>query len=90
MARNGFALGMRKSDGKLGAVVVVLPYNEGIPNDLSSGLEILKALRATGMPPSKQLLIWQEFCVLFFDEEILFDKFEWAEFKSLKLRLTFG
>eukprot|EP00434_Breviolum_minutum_P026556 symbB.v1.2.023476.t1/scaffold2076.1/size90297/2 len=55
MARNGFALGMRKSDGKLGAVVVVLPYNEGIPNDFSSGLEILKALRATGMPPSKQL-----------------------------------
>jgi len=55
IARGGFALGMRKSDGKLGAVVVVLPYNEGIPNDFSASFEILKALRACGMPPSKQI-----------------------------------
>ena len=56
MARGGFALGMRKSDGNLGAVVVVLPYNQGIPNDFSASFEMLTALRACGMPPSKELL----------------------------------
>ena len=83
MARGGFALGMRKSDGNLGAVVVVLPYNQGIPNDFSASFEMLTALRACGMPPSKELLTWQDFCFMFvFLVRRL--HFEWAKGKSLK------
>ena len=55
LARGGFALGLRKEDGTLGAVVVVLPYEKGIPNDLASMGELWRALKPCGMPPRKQL-----------------------------------
>ena len=55
LARGGFALGARKEDGSLGAVVVVLPYEKGIPSDLASMDELWKAIRPCGLPPRKQL-----------------------------------
>ncbi|CAJ1365791.1 unnamed protein product, partial [Effrenium voratum] len=50
LARPGFALGIYK-DGNLGAVVVVLPYEKGIPSEMSNTVEILQAMRPLGLPP---------------------------------------
>lgn len=55
LARGGFALGARKEDGSLGAVVVVLPYEKGIPSDLASMGELWRAIKPCGMPPRKQM-----------------------------------
>ena len=53
VARGGFALATRKEDGNLGAVVVVLPYEKGIPSDIAGAMELLRALRPLGLPPWK-------------------------------------
>ena len=53
LARGGFALGCRREDGSLGAVVVVLPYEKGIPSDLASLAELWRAIKPCGMPPRK-------------------------------------
>eukprot|EP00438_Fugacium_kawagutii_P028040 Skav208420 [mRNA] locus=scaffold2953:243689:246713:+ [translate_table: standard] len=55
MARGGFVLGMRKTDGTLGAVVVVLPYENGHLSDFSNHMEVMGALWPIGFPPSKQM-----------------------------------
>ncbi|CAJ1403955.1 unnamed protein product [Effrenium voratum] len=56
LVSGGFALGARKPDGTLGAVVLVSPYQKtGIPGDITDALEFVRALRPIGMPPSKKV-----------------------------------
>mmetsp|Transcript_6711 Transcript_6711/g.15560 ORF Transcript_6711/g.15560 Transcript_6711/m.15560 type:complete len:264 (+) Transcript_6711:47-838(+) len=55
VARGGFVLGARNTDGSVGAAVVVLPYFEGAPSELANTLELLQALFPLGMPPWREM-----------------------------------
>ncbi|CAJ1336709.1 unnamed protein product, partial [Effrenium voratum] len=57
LVSGGFALGAKKPDGSLGAVVLVTPYPKGIPGDITDAWEALRAMWHVGMPSreTKQL-----------------------------------